>query len=121
VLCPLAKCENLGIVRNKLGGALFIFFDCREALVEGKGLLDKFQALNNALMTNAIGFFDGVKPFIHSRELAAHLPQLRREKILYNLASFFDDAHENTTPIQDTALNLLQIHGKVGSIARATE
>jgi hypothetical protein len=92
-----------------LGGAALVFFDCGEALIEGKGLLNLFETLNNIVKAYSNSFFmefltlvlriqsliHRFEALFHASKLSAHLPQLRRKKILHDLTSFLDDAHDN--------------------------
>ena len=61
-------------------------FRLRDAFVESEGLLDLFQALDYVFVTNTVDF-------VHCVETDADFTQFRSEKILYNLANFFDHTH----------------------------
>ena len=86
------------VVKGPLGGLPFIGFDGSEALVEGEGLLDEFEPLDDIFVANAIGLFDRVEAFVHGRKLAANFPQLWGEKILDYLPSFVYNAHRKYHP-----------------------
>lgn len=71
-----------------LGGAALVVFEVGDALVEGEGLLDQFEALAKVLVTDSVDFIHGV-------EASTNFAQFRRQKILQNLTDIFDNAHGN--------------------------
>jgi hypothetical protein len=70
-------------------------FDCGKTLVEGEGLLDEFEPLNDILVANPTGLFDKIQALSNNSNLSPHFAQLWSEEILQYLTSFFDDTHEN--------------------------
>lgn len=84
---------SFGRTKALLGRLLLIRFDRRKAFVEGEGRLDEFEPLNDILMANSTCFFDKVKALTYDSKFRAEFTQLRRKKVLQNLASFVYNAH----------------------------
>jgi|GEM_PF-7123830 len=65
---------------GELCGAAFVFFESRDTLIEGKRLLDLFEALNHTLEADAVHIFHCIQAFIHRFQSAADFAQLGRKE-----------------------------------------